>query len=62
MAYSSWVERLHPVEKMNVVCVVTSLSKKVVEILSQHNLHVKILEHAGKITRPDSTNHTLAGK
>ena len=52
MAYSSWVECLHPVEEVNVISVVTSLGKKVVEILSQHNLHVKILEHAEEITRP----------
>ena len=65
MAYSSWVECLHPVEEVNVVSVVTSLGKKVVEILSQHNLHVKILEHAEEITRPHFYmyyNHTLASR
>ena len=47
-------------EELNVVSVVTSLGKKVVEILSQHNLHVKILEHAGKINHARLINHMLA--
>ena len=58
LAYSSWVECLHPMEELNVVSVVTSLGKKVVEILSQHNLHVKILEHTGKSNHTRLINHT----
>ena len=36
-------------QELNVVSVVTSLSKKVIEVLSQHKLHVKVFEHTEKI-------------
>ena len=62
MTYSSWIECLHPVKELNVISVVTSLGKRVVEILSQHTLHIKVLEHAQKNNQTIFTNHTLAMK
>ena len=47
MTYSSRIKCLHPMEELNVISVVSSLTKKIIEILSQHKLHVKVLEHAG---------------